>query len=450
MELLEIVKKTINTAQRMGASQADAIAMRRHEISIHGTNDKIGGLRERRAESEISKGLGVRIVIKKSLAYGYTTVLDENSIIDIVKRTVKIAERKKPDEDFKTLPKPKKPPIVEGIFDKKIVNPPIEETFEILRKNLEETMEANEYFNTVRAGYTFIWGETAIANTLGIEEGYRESAVAASIYIVGEKNGLRISGWESDAKRSLNEVSIDYCRKEAIKYAEKALTIAKINGGEMTVIFQPSALTSLMNYAFIRAIDAYNVQEGKSYLANKLGKEVAAEKLTIIDDGLYSKGLRTSPIDDEGTPSQRTIIVENGVLKSYIYDSYTAYKEGRESTGNASRSFRSSVTISPRNQIVQGEETKIDELIGDVKEGLLVRGVMGAHSTNIATGAFSIVASPAYAIRKGEIIGQVKGCMIAGTFADILKNYEAQGDDKVQKGFLIAPSIRFRKVRVTV
>ncbi|HDO20512.1 MAG TPA: hypothetical protein ENG81_03225, partial [Candidatus Bathyarchaeota archaeon] len=105
MELLEIVKKTINTAQRMGASQADAIAMRRHEISIHGTNDKIGGLRERRAESEISKGLGVRIVIKKSLAYGYTTVLDENSIIDIVKRTVKIAERKKPDEDFKTLPR---------------------------------------------------------------------------------------------------------------------------------------------------------------------------------------------------------------------------------------------------------------------------------------------------------------------------------------------------------
>ncbi|RLE55174.1 MAG: hypothetical protein DRJ26_01090 [Candidatus Methanomethylicota archaeon] len=450
MELIEAVKFAVEKALKLGADQADAYASKTYENSIQATNDKIGGIRDRRATSEKIEGLGVRVAVGKSVAYAYTTILEEDSIIEAIKTAIKLAKVKEPDPDFKSLPSVKPPAKVEGIFDESIITPPVDEAFEQVRQVLSQAMEANPNFNTVISGYSFAWAERAIANSLGVEVSFKESMTSTGVYIIGEKEGLRSLGGKSEESRALKEVDIEKCAEEAIKYAKIGLNKAKIEAGEKTIIFQPEALVGLINYAFIKAVNAYNVQEGKSYLTGKLGSQVASEKLTIIDDGTLTKGLMTTPVDGEGVPSQRNIIIEKGVLKSYLYDSYTAFKDNRESTGNASRQFRSAVTVAPRNHIISGEVVKKDELIGDVKEGLLVRGVMGAHSTNIATGAFSVLANPAYVIQNGEIIGQIKGCMIAGTFQELLMKYAAQGDDVVQKGFLVAPSIKFEGVRIAL
>jgi len=450
MELIESVKIAIEKALKFGANQADAYASRSYSTSIQATNDKIGGLKDRRASSEMIEGLGIRVIVNKSVAYAYTTILDESNIEEAVKTAIKLAKVKEPDPEFKSLPEAETPTKVGGIFDSSITDPPIDDAFESIRKVLGEGMEANPNFNTVISGYDFSWTERAIANTLGVEVNFKESVASTGVYIIGEKNGLTTTGGEFDENRELKKISIEKCLEEAIKYARLGLNKAKIEAGEKTVIFQPEALASLMNYAFIEPINAYNVQEGKSYLAGKIGKQVASEKLTIIDDGTISGGLYTAPVDDEGVPTQKTIIIEKGILKNYLYDSYTAFKENKKSTGNAFRRFRSAIEISPRNHIIIGETVKIDELIGDVKEGILVRGVMGAHSTNIATGAFSVLANPAYVIINGEITGQIKGCMIAGTFQELLNKYIAQGDDAVQKRFLISPSVKFEKVRIAL
>lgn len=450
MKLIEAVTFAVKKSIEMGASQADAYATKTFTTSIQATNDKIGGIKDRRATSEMIEGMGIRVAVGKSIAYAYTTILEEESIIKSIKEAIELAKMKEPDPDFKSLPTPKKPATVKGIFDDKVQTPPIEEAFEEVRKVLDETMEKNPNFNTVISGYTFTWRERAIANSLGIEVSFKESFVGTGVYIIAEKEGLRSVGAKSIEKRMLNQVNINLCQREAIKYAELGLRKAKIEGGEKTIIFQPRAFVSLMGYGFIRAIDAYNVQEGKSYLTNKINSQIAPEKLTIIDDGTLEGGLRTTPVDAEGVPSQRNIIIEKGVLKGYLYDSYTANKENRESTGNATRQFRSPISISPRNQIISGETMKLEELIGEVKEGVIVRGVMGAHSTNIATGAFSVSANPAYAIINGEITGLLRGCMVAGTFQELLSKYTAQGDDTEQIGFLIAPSIKFEKVRIAI
>ncbi|MCS7385499.1 MAG: TldD/PmbA family protein [archaeon GB-1867-005] len=450
MELIEAVKFAVEKALKFGANQADAYASKRRETSIQATNDKIGGIRDRRATSETIEGIGVRVAVGKSVAYAYTTILEEESILQAIKTAIKLAKVKEPDPDFKSLPPVKPPAKVEGIFDEAIITPPVDEAFEQIRKVLSEAMEANPNFNTVISGYSFTWAERAIANSLGVEVHFKESMAGTGVYIIGEREGLRSLGGKTDESRFLKEVDIEKCAEEAVKYAKVGLEKTKIEAGEKTVIFQPEALSSLMHYAFINAINAYNVQEGKSYLTGKLETQVASEKLTIIDDGTTPKGLRTAPVDGEGVPTRRNVIIDKGVLKSYLYDSYTGFKENRESTGNASRQFRSAVTVAPRNHIISGEEVKLEELLGEVKEGLLVRGVMGAHSTNIATGAFSVLANPAYVIRNGEIMGQIKGCMIAGTFQELLMKYSAQGDDVIQKGFLVAPSIKFEKVRIAL
>jgi len=450
MKLIEAVSFAVKKSLEMGANQADAYASKSSSTSIQATNDKIGGIKDRRATSEMVEGIGIRVAVGKSIAYAYTTILEEESIIKSIKEAIELAKLKEPDPDFKSLPPAKTPTSVHKIFDKNILTPPIDEAFEEIRTILSETMEKNPNFNTIVSGYSFTWIEKAIANSLGIETSFKESFIGTTVYIIAEKEGIRCIGGKSQNRRMLNEINIKLCQEEAIKYAELGLKKAKIEGGEKTIIFQPRAFVSLMGYGFIRAIDAYNVQEGKSYLTNKINSQIAPESLTLIDDGTMDGGLRTTPVDAEGVPSQRNIIIEKGVLKGYLYDSYTAFKENKESTGNATRQFRSAISISPRNQIISGETMKLEELIGDVKEGVLIRGVMGAHSTNIATGAFSVSANPAYAIINGEIVGTVRGCMVAGTFQELLSKYAGQGDDVEQISFLIAPSIKFERVRVSI
>lgn len=449
MELTEAVRIAVEKALKNNATQAEAYATLSNRISILTSNDRKSGIKSRSGSGEEIKGLSIRVVIGKSLAYSHTTILDEKSIEETVKTAIKLAKIKDPDPEFKTLPSPKKPTQVEGIFDPKILTPPIEETFEELRKILSEGLEANPNFNTISSNISFTSTERAIYNSLGVEVSFRETIVSAGVSILGEKNGIRSLGWEGEASRELNKINLRKYLEEAIEKVKIGFKVDRIESGEKTVIFSPEALESLMEFAFIRAIDAYNVQEGKSYLTGKIGEIVASEKLTVIDDGTLKGGLRTTPTDVEGVPSQKTIIIENGILKNYIYDSYTAHKENKESTGNAFRQFRTPITIAPKNQIIKGEEVKLEELIREVSEGIIINGVMGAHSTNIATGAFSITANPSYVIKKGEIIGQVKGCMIAGTFKELLEKYTEQGDDVKQRGSLIAPSIKFEKVRIT-
>jgi len=449
MELIEAVKIAVEKALKYGASQAEAYATRSNRISIMTANDRVSGVKTRVGSGEGVEGISVRVVIGKSLAYSHTTILDEASIEETVKTAIKLAKIKEPDPDFKTLPQPRKPPTVEGIYDPAIENPPIDEIFDEARRIVGEGLEKDPNFNTISANFNFTSTERAIFNSLGVEVNWKESTASTGVTILGEKNGVRSVGWEGEAYRQLNKIDAKRCLAKAIERAKLGFKVAKIESGEKTVIFDPDALESLMEYAFVRAIDAYNVQEGKSYLTGKVGEKVASEKLTIIDDGTIPNGLRTAPTDAEGVPSQRNIIIENGVLKGYIYDSYTAHREGRESTGNAFRQFRTPISIAPRNMIITGKEVKLEELIGEVKEGVLVIGVMGAHSTNIATGAFSITANPSYAIIRGELAGQLRGCMIAGTFKEMLEKYAAQGDDVKQRGTLIAPSVKFEGIRIT-
>jgi len=450
MELIEAVKLAVEKALKYGASQAEAYTTRSSRISIMVSNDKVGGVKTRVGSGESVEGISVRAVFGKSLAYSHTTILDEANIEEAVKTAVKLAKIKEPDPDFKTLPQPRKPPTVEGIYDPTVENPPIDDIFDEARKIIGEGFEKDPNFNTISANFNFTVMEKAIFNSLGVEVNWKESIASTGVSILGEKNGIRSVGWEGEAYRQLNKINTKQCLDKAIEKAKLGFKMAKIEPGEKTVIFDPDALESLMEYAFIRAIDAYNVQEGKSYLTGKIGEKVASEKLTIIDDGITPNGLRTAPTDAEGVPSQRNLIIENGILRGYIYDSYTAYREGRESTGNAFRQFRTPISIAPRNMIITGEEMKLEELISEIKEGVLIIGVMGAHSTNIATGAFSITANPSYAIIRGELTGQLRGCMVAGTFKEILEKYTAQGDDVKQRSTLIAPSVKFEGIRITI
>ncbi len=448
-ELVEIAEWAVNAALRAGADQADVFLIRQRALRIEGSNEKRTDIRQRRAEEGISQGANIRVVIDKRVAYSYATSIEREDLLRAIEMAISTARAKRPDPDFVSLPSPKAPAKVQGLVDDRMKKPPIDDLFDEVRKCLKELEEAEPRYCTISAGYGFSILEVAIANSLGVEAYYEGTTGGVGVYMVAEEGGIRASSFESISSRKFEDLDLQRCMDVALKYIKLGLKPIKLEPGEKKVLFEPWALSSLIANVFIPAINAYNIQEGKSYLAGKLGVQVASEKLTIIDDGTMPGGLMSTPVDGEGVPSRRTVIIENGVLKSYLYDSYTAFKEGRESTGNASRSLRGAVSIGPRNHILQGETCKLDELMESIEEGVLARMVMGAHSSNVATGAFSVVITPAYVIKNGELIGAWRGCLISGTFQELLQRYVAQGDDTRQIGFLVAPSVLFEGLKVT-
>jgi PmbA protein len=197
------------------------------------------------------------------------------------------------------------------------------------------------------------------------------------------------------------------------------------------------------------AVKADSVQRSQSPFKGKLGEQVASENLTIIDDGLYSAGLRTGIFDGEGAPHQKTPIIEKGILKNYLYDNYSARKEGKESSGNASRSgYLSTPYIETTNFHIQPGTKTQEDILKEVGDGLIIYYLQGAHSSNPVSGDFSVVATPAWKVKGGKIDHSCSGVMLAGNVFELLKNIAVVGSNVRQMGSIIAPWVIAENVRV--
>jgi PmbA protein len=165
-----------------------------------------------------------------------------------------------------------------------------------------------------------------------------------------------------------------------------------------------------------------------------------------------TRGLRTWKFDDEGIPRRKTTIIEKGILRHYLYDFYAAEKDGTVSTGNALRigqmSYMSTPVIEATNFALKEGNRSPDSLIGEVEDGILVLGFQGAHSSNPSTGEFSVVATPAWKIDKGEITYAIKGAMLAGSVFDVLNNISVIGNNSRKIRLVVTPWIRAENIRV--
>ena len=215
------------------------------------------------------------------------------------------------------------------------------------------------------------------------------------------------------------------------------------------VIFTQFALQDLLYYTLINAIKADSVEREQSPFKDKLGTKVGSEAVTIHDDGLLSGGLRTGIFDGEGVPHQKTPVIEKGILKNFLYDNYTANKQGRQSTGNASRAgYLSTPSIEATNFHILPGTKSAEDLLGEVDDGLLVSYLQGAHSSNPVSGEFSVVATPAWRIRKGKIEHATRGVMLAGNIFELLKNVRLVGNNERKMGQLFAPWLMVENVKV--
>jgi len=212
----------------------------------------------------------------------------------------------------------------------------------------------------------------------------------------------------------------------------------------------------LFSVIFPSGASALNVQENRSIYKGRIGSQVANEALFIVDDGTLPKGFGTTKIDDEGVPRQRTPIVEKGALASFLYDNYTAKRESRESTGNASREWGSASAyanqpmIRPSNLVLLPGTGGLDDLLRQMGNGVLVKGSLtGALHSNVITGDFSVNASNAFKVENGHIAYPLKPCTIAGNLYEALNSIAAIGGDTRSFRTVLCPSLIVDKIVVS-
>lgn len=414
-----------------------------------------------------STGIGVRVVRGKKIGFSYTTALEDARIEECVEHAIKQAKVSEQDTHFLGLPgaetskqgytKPEKS------FDPRIT--------ELLECGSEDAIQyckrmlngAKEYklsksvtCTPTEGSFAAARDETYILNSEGIETSDSGTYVSAGLMVVaseageagGSGGGEEISGYEGKVSRMLTGIDFEWIGREAVKMAVDCFGAKKLKTKEMPVVFSPRAVQNLLAYTLIPQLSAENVQRKQSPYHDKKGQEIAAEILTIVDDGTMQGGVNSRRMDGEGVPAQPTKLVENGVLKNFLYDSYTAGKDGVESTGNAIRGFSNLPTPGATNFIINaGSTASKEEMFGEIREGLFVNDVIGAHTASRASGDFSVVAQNSFGIKKGELY-PVTQVMLAGNMQEILKHVEMIGNDTRQIYSVVSPSVKVSKVQV--
>ncbi|MCK4730864.1 MAG: TldD/PmbA family protein, partial [Methanophagales archaeon] len=291
--------------------------------------------------------------------------------------------------------------------------------------------------------------ETYILNSEGIETSDAGTYVSAGLLVVAtEEGGEEIPGSEGKVSRMLSDIDFAWIGREAVKMAVDSIGGTRLQTKEIPVVLSPRAVQSILDYTLIPQLSAENVQRKQSPYHDKKGAEIASDIVNIVDDGTMPLGVNSRQMDGEGVPSGATVLVEDGVLTNFLYDSYTAAKDGVESTGNAIRGFESLPAPGSTNFIINGSsKVDKDEMLGDIREGLFINDVIGAHTASRTSGDFSVVAQNSSGIKAG-VLFPVKQVMVTGNMQELLKHVELVGSDTRQMYNVVSPSIKVSKLQV--
>jgi len=447
LNLLELGKKIVKKASGLGVGEVEVYLSR-----SFGTHVEIERGQIIRSVKTVDEGFGVRVSYNKALGFSYTNLLDEENIEKTVLRAFHVARTSQPNEDWKGFPQPAKLPEVKNVYDHNVAEVSLEEVVDMASKMLDSALKFDERVVVVEGSVGVGEAEKGLVNSNGVEFVDRGTWTGCFLGTIA-KDGENVTPvcFESEHKRTgkINQKKVGL---EAAKYAVSALNAKSIETGNYELVFGQHALVELLYYTLVSALKADNVQRGKSKLKGKIGMKVASEKFTVYDDGLLEGGLSTWKFDDEGTVSQKTILFEKGILKSFLYDKYTADKDGVESTGNAHRepspSYMSTPRIEPTNLVISPGKNPPEKLLEEITKGIYVPYVQGAHSSNPESGEFSVVATPAWMIKDGEKIHPLKGVMVAGNIYEILQNIVEIANNLRKLSYLVAPWVRVANVKV--
>ena len=439
MELKEVATEVVDRAMRAGATAAEAVAREGNEFSTVVRLGQVETLKESGA-----KVLGVRVFHGQRAASTYTSDFSPAGLDQLVSSAVSLA-RITSEDPVSGLPQASELGKLDTDLDlyyQDVYSLSTEQRIEYARRAEKAATSADARIQNSEGGsFDAADGRKVLANSLGFVGEYKRSYCSVSAVPVAkdESGAMQRDFWYSVARSIKLLDSPEEVGKVAAQRTLRRLGARKVKTSQVPVIFDPMVARSLLD-SLAEAVNGDSIYRGASFLAGKLGEKVAGENVTVVDDGTMPGGFGTSPFDGEGVKSRRTVVIDKGVLKSYLLNTYTAKKLNMKTTGNASRGLAGTPGIGVGNFYLEAGERKPEQIIGDVKEGLYVTEFLG-FGVNLVTGDFSRGASGMW-ISGGQLAFPVEEITVAGNLKDMFNSISEIGSDLEFRGSVAAPTLR--------
>ncbi len=450
MDIEESADSLVKHAEGLGASQAEAYAILVKTSSLY-VDDNIPKI----ADTKSEMGVGLKFISGKRVGFTSSTLLSE-TIQDVAARARKMALLSNEDPKFVSLPSPKKPSGKrDRFFDRNTAEADsevlLERSMQLVDSSRSETVTVP---NGVLRKSSL---EFQVSNSLGVDSGSKSTMVFGYFTAKAQGNGTVGEGVQRIWSRSLDDV--DFSSKGQV-LQRQALDVIQAKAfkdkwDDIVAVLAPSECSEMLGSLLGYTLSAENVNDKSSRWIDRVGDRVAHESLTVMDNGQSEKGLLSAIVDDEGTPTGNTLAIENGVLRSYIFDTYNANQHELQSTGNGMRrryrdahgAFSSSVGCRPTTLEVPAGRNSVDEMISEVKRGVYIEH-FAFPLVDPYSGAFSNEIRNASLIENGEITGKVKYALLAGNMYESLMKGLMIGSDSEVHSCCVMPTIAFEGTEI--
>ncbi len=438
-DLRELAQDIVRRALKGGATAAECVVREGDEFSTLVRLGQVETLKE-----AASRSIGMRVFFGQRAASTYSSDFSREGLDRMVKSALELAKITSEDP-FGGIPEKDQLGQISGDLDlyyDDVYSLAGSERIDYARRAEKAALDFDVRIKNSEGGsFDAATGRKVLANSHGFVGAYRRSycSVAAIPIAQNEDGAMQRDYWFSVARTLKKLDAPETVGRIAAERTLRRLGARKVKTAQVPVIFDPMVSTSILEHIF-EGVNGDSVYRGASFLAGKLGQKIAGENVTIVDDGTMIGGFGTSPFDGEGVPTRRTVVVENGVLRSYLMNTYTAKKLGMQTTGNASRGLAGTPGIGPGNYFLQPGAKSPKQLIADVKEGLYVTEFLG-HGANLVTGDYSRGASGMW-ISGGELAFPVEEITVAGNLKEMFLNISEIASDLEFRGSVAAPTLR--------
>src|SRR6202521_3145738 len=438
-DLKSLAQDIVRRAMKGGATVAECVVREGDEFSTLVRLGQVETLKE-----SGSRSIGVRVFNGQRAASTYSSDFSRPGLDRMVKSALELAKITSEDP-FGGIPEASQLGSLPGdldLYHEDVYSLPGPDRIEYARRAEKAALDFDPRIKNSEGGsFDAATGYKVLANSHGFVGEYRRSycSVAAVPIAQSENGAMQRDFWYSVARTLKKLDAPEKVGKIAAERTLRRLGARKAKTAQVPIVFDPMVSTSILEHIF-EGVNGDSVYRGASFLAGKLGQKIAGDNVNIIDDGTIAGGFGTSPFDGEGVPTRRTVVVENGVLKSYLLNTYTAKKLSLQTTGNASRGLAGTPGIGPGNYfLVPGEKTA-RQLISQVKDGLYVTEFLG-HGANLVTGDYSRGASGLW-ISGGEFVYPVEEITVAGNLKEMFFNICEIANDLEFRGSVASPTIR--------
>lgn len=439
MDLCDVAQEVVKRALAGGASAAEAVARDGSEFSTVVRLGQVETLKESGA-----KAIGVRVFFGRQAASTYTTDFSPAALDGMVSSALALA-RVTSEDPCAGLPDAAEQGAIAGdlhLYFDDVYSLSTADRIDYARRAEKAALAVDPRIRNSEGGsFDAATAVKVLANSNGFVGQFQRSSCAVSAVPIAQDDSgaMQRDYWYSVARTLARLESPEHVGEVAARRTLRRLGARKVRTCRVPVIFDPQVARGWLS-EICEAVNGDSIYRGASFLAGQLCEKVAAENVTIIDDGALPGGLGSAPFDGEGVPTRRTTVIERGILRSYLLNSYAARKLGLKTTGNAARGLAGNPGISPGNFYLEPGSRPPEQLLRDVREGLYVTEFLG-FGVNLVTGDFSRGASGLW-IENGELTYPVEEITVAGNLKDMLLNVSEIASDLEFRGAVAAPTLR--------